>query len=245
MALYRVAYACRSLRRGLLCLLFLLLIGATEGASSKAVPTHFTVKGVPYVAQLPNYCGPAALSGVLSFWGKPVPQSAIAEQAYDKRRNATHGAELLLYAREQGFGAYTYFSSMAALKAHLRAGLPVIILQDMSASDRRGHFRTVIGYNDRSRTLFVRDSNFEEVRRYSYEEFDRLWTSFGRWALVVCPKDREAELDRSVKDNAVLHLDLCQAYLRRKQHDLAREELMATLQIEPENEEAQELLARL
>jgi hypothetical protein len=164
---------------------------------------------------------------------------------FDKRQNATNGAELLLYAREEGFAAYTHLSSAGELKSQLRAGFPVLILQEMSLRDSRGHFRIVIGFNDREKRFFVRDTNYEEVRSIPYDEFDVTWKAFGRWSLLVLPKERDAALPQSVKNNTVLHLDLGQAYLRRRQNALARRHFVQTLRLEPRNREALGQLALL
>jgi tetratricopeptide (TPR) repeat protein len=134
---------------------------------------------------------------------------------------------------------------MKDLKGYLQAGIPILVLQDMSLSDKRGHFRVVIGYSDITRMVFVRDSNYEDVRSIPYDEFDKTWSSYSRWALVVCPKEKEDLLDASVRDNPVLHLDLGQAYLRLKQPERAREQFEEALRMEPENEEAKDRLAQL
>jgi hypothetical protein len=233
-------------RRALLALAVFSLIGAGKAAPARSpAPASVALKGVPYVAQLPNYCGPAALSGLFSFWGKSISQSAIGQEVYDRRLSATNGADLLLFAREEGFAAYSYLTSLQGLKSQLRAGFPVIVLQQMSAKDTRGHFRVVTGYNDLSRRFLVRDSNYEEVRSMPYDEFDLNWSPFGRWALIVCPKERERGLAAAIRENPVLHLDLGQAYLRRRNDQLARLHFQETLRLEPRNEEALDQLATM
>jgi len=234
----------RGLKRGILSL-GLLAVLASGSPSSSSVVNRISLKGVPYVAQLPNFCGPAALSSVLSYWGKPVSQTVIGSRVYDKKQGATNAADLLMFAREQGFSAYTCLSTMKELKEHLQAGIPILVLQNMSLSDKRGHFRVVIGYSDLTRMIFVRDSNYEEVRSIPYEEFDKTWSAFSRWALVVCPKEKDEFLSQSVRDNPVLHLDLGQAYLRLKQREQARAQFEAALRMEPGNEEAKDMLAQL
>jgi hypothetical protein len=115
----------------------------------------------------------------------------------------------------------------------------------MSARDTRGHVRVVTGYNDLSRRFLVRDSNYEEVRSIPYDEFDLTWEPFGRWALLVCPKEKEKSLAAAIKENPVLHLDLGQAYLRRRNNQLARLHFQETLKLEPRNEEALDQLATM
>jgi ABC-type bacteriocin/lantibiotic exporter with double-glycine peptidase domain len=253
MKAFRPVFLPRGVQRGVLAFALILAMGSggaspsatPKAAKSAALPGRVALKGVPYVAQLPNFCGPAALSGVFSYWGKTVPQKAIAQQVFDRRQNATNGADLLLYAREEGFSAYSYLSSPRELKTQLAAGLPVLILHEMSLKDDRGHFSVVVGYDDGKREFLVRDSNYEEVRSFSYEEFDALWSAFGRWSLLVCPKEKAVALSPKVKENPVLHLDLGQAYLRRRKNQLARRHFVETLRLEPRNEEALDQLASL
>lgn len=233
------------LQRACVAVAVFTLMGAGGVTPSKEVIDRVTLKGIPHVAQLPNYCGPAALSSLFTFWGKSVSQNVIGQKVYDRRYGATNGADLLLFAREEGFSAYTYFSSLQDLKAQLRAGYPVMILQEMSLKDDRGHFRVVIGYNDQTRSFQVRDTNYSEVRSLSYDEFDETWAPFGRWSLLVCPKEKETGLSAAVKNNPVLHLDLGQAYVRRNQTRLARQHFEETLRLEPRNEEAIDQLSLL
>jgi len=233
------------LGRWALCLGTLALLSSGISFSKPNAPNRLTLGGVPFVAQRPNYCGPAALSSLLSFWGKPISQTAIAKAVYDRRHNATNGADLLMFARDQGMSAYTCLTSMAGIKACLRLGFPVLVLQDLSTVDHRGHFRVVTGYNDVMRCMLVRDPNYEEIQRMPYAEFDSVWNAFGRWALIVCPKERETALDPSMRNNPVLHLDLGQAYLRRRDPERARVEFETSLELDPGNDEARDMLARI
>ncbi len=213
--------------------------------SSSVAPRSAVLKGVPFVAQLPNYCGPAALSSVFAYWGQPVSQSQIARRAFDAHLGATNGGDLLLVAREEGYSAWSYLSSLEQLKGHIRAGLPVLVLQDLSKTDRRGHYRVVVGYNDATQRFVVRDSNYQDVRQFSYGEFESLWAPYGRWALIICPKEWGATVAGSVKQNPILHLDLGQAFLRRNENRMARVEFETTLKMEPRNVEALKTLSQL
>ncbi|MBW3624155.1 MAG: C39 family peptidase [Armatimonadetes bacterium] len=248
----------RHWHRGLLALVLIALTGAggaapSQPASKKTAGSvvsrqrspvqKVTLQGVPAIVQLPNYCGPAALSSVFAYWGRSIPQTAIGQKVYDRRLSATNGADLLLYAREEGFAAYTYLSSFRDLKERIQAGYPVLVLQEMSLRDSRGHFRVVIGFDDSARRFLVRDTNFDAVRTIPYDEFEKIWSAFSRWALIVCPREKETGLESYVRNNPVLHLDLGQAYLRRRKEQLARRHFEETLRLEPRNEEAMDQLA--
>src|SRR5262249_61129290 len=131
------------------------------------------------------------------------------------------------------------------LRRFLASGLPVIVLQDLSPHDRRGHFRVVVGYSDTRRQFLVCDCTEPSICSLSYEQFDDLWFHFDRWCLVIAPADRMVSASANGGDDPVLHFDLAEAYLRRGDREAARRQLCAVLKRCPGHRGAGKLLARL
>jgi len=208
------------------------------------VPTRVAIDGVPCVEQIKNYCGPAALTSVLKHWGLATDQKTVGKAVYDNSLQATNGADMMLYARSKGFSAYSWNSSLQDLKQKLALGIPVIVLQDSSPTDRSGHYRVAAGYDDDSRVVFVNDPYEPEANQLGYDKFQSLWERHGNWSLLICPKDRDtfkAELNDS---NPVVHIDLAYVYFKHGDLKASERESRIALDLEPQNYSAKALLAK-
>jgi hypothetical protein len=151
---------------------------------------------------------------------------------------------MIIYARDKGFSAYSWNSSMNDLKSKLSQGLPAIVLQDYKLSDRSGHFRVVTGYDDDARVMHVNDPYEPQTKTIPYDKFETLWASRGYWALLVCPADRDAFKKELDEKNAVVHIDLAYVYYKRGNLEAAQKESRLALAVEPQNYNAQSLLAK-
>ncbi len=225
-------------------LLVTMILGITPTFGGEKLPGKCVLGDVPYVQQMRNYCGPASLTSVLRYWGQDIDQVAIGKAVYDKALQATNGADMILFARDKGFAAYSWNSTIDDLKIKLMAGIPVIVLQDSSLSDRSGHFRVATGYDDDKKIVYVNDPYEPETKSISYDDFTTMWRRWGNWALLVCTKDRDmykAELDEK---NPVVHIDLAYIYFQRHNLEAAERESMVALKLEPGNFCAKDLLAK-
>lgn len=234
----------RAIAIATLFLALVAVISANGAVDSSVSPDRHFIQDVPFTSQLPNYCGPASLSSLLAFYGICASQETIGSIAYDKVTNGTNGADLLYYCIEKGLSAYSLNSTLQELKGYISKGYPVIVLQDRSRSWTEGHFRVAVGYDDAKGTITLRDSTQPGYAVLPYTEFDRLWAKRGRWALLAMPKEKDKFPEKLGKCNAVLHMDLAQAYLHRGACDKAKAECQLALQIEPGNPHIQDLIAR-
>lgn len=207
-------------------------------------PTRCVLEKFPYVQQIRNYCGPASLTTVLSFWGLKTDQKTVGQSVFDSSIQATNGADMLLYARAKGYSAYSWNSDLKDLKQKLATGVPVIVLQDSSTSDPSGHYRVAIGYDEKDKVIYVSDPYDPNNKKMAYNEFMQLWSPHGNWSLLVCPSDKDAFKSELDEKNPVVHLDL--AYIHYKHGDFAsseRESRLA-LALEPANDRAKSLLSQ-
>ena len=207
-------------------------------------PNKYFINTVPFTRQLPNFCGPASLVSLLAYYDIPLTQKVIASCAYDSGKSGTNGADLLLYCREKGLSAYSFNSTLPELKKLIAKGYPVIVLQEWSKNNKTGHFRVAVGYNDSERTITLRDSMTPKLVKLSYTGFDNLWQRRGRWAMLAMPPKKDSFKDDFGTSNAVVHMDLAQAYLRRKDFKSAEQECRKALGIEPQNPFAHKLLTQ-
>lgn len=158
----------------------------------------FHVYGVPNIEQSgPYWCGPASLCMVLNYWGYEINQSVIASHIYDSASNLTFIRNMTNFPTELGFQTEAIFpSNLTNLKRRISDGIPVVILQRFSVNWSYGHFRVVIGYNDKESIIILNDPILGENQSVSYQEFTALWQpeanstfSVNNWTLTVTPKN--------------------------------------------------------
>lgn len=220
-----------------------LLVTATTAPAQ--APTACKVDNILRIEQITNYCGPACLAMVMRHFGKDITQEAIGRDVYDAVTGATNGADMLLYARQQGFAAYSWNSSIADLKDKIAHGIPVIVLQENSRRDSSGHFRVVVGYDDDAGTLYVLDPYYDEITDMKYSECDRLWKSMGYWALLIVPAERDKFKPELEDRNPVVHMDLAFAKYKHKKYDSALKEARTALRLEPGNTFALSMVTKI
>lgn len=208
-------------------------------------PAEVLLPWAPERALLPDYCGPASLANVLRYWDRPADQATIGRAVFDSRRRGTLAGDMILWAQQAGLQALSRTGTRNDLRRWLAAGLPVVVLQDLSPEDRRGHFRVVVGYSDPRREFLVCDCTEPSLCAMDYARFDDLWFHFDNWCLLVAPADRMVEASPGDPDNPIQHFDLAEAYLRRGDLSAAREHLREVLRLSPGHRKAGKLLARL
>ena len=220
-----------------------LLLAAS--VSPADVPTACKVDNIHRIKQITNYCGPACLAMVLRHYGKDITQEAIGKEVYDAVTGATNGADMLLYARQQGFAAYSWNSSVADLKDKIAQGIPVIVLQENSRRDSSGHFRVVIGYDEDTANFSVLDPYYDEITDIKYSECDRLWKGLGYWGLLIVPVGKDKFKQELEDRNPVVHMDLAFAKYKHKIYDSALKEARTALRLEPGNTFALSMVTKI
>jgi uncharacterized protein YvpB len=208
------------------------------------IPARCVLSGVPYIEQVKNYCGPAALASVLRFWGLDCDQKTIGKTIFDGSLQATNGADMLLYARSKGYSGYSWDSSLPNLKGKLALGIPVIVLQDSSATDHSGHYRIATGYDDSNGVVCVNDPYEPQTKQIPYDKFEALWEPHGNWSLLICPPNRDTFKQELDQKNPVLHLDLAYLYYKRGELEASERESRTALALEPGNYSARDLLSK-
>jgi ABC-type bacteriocin/lantibiotic exporter with double-glycine peptidase domain len=145
------------------------------------------IAGVPFYRQEEKSCGPAALAGVASFWGKQLDVEQIKARVYLPELGGTLPMDMERFMREAGFLTSSSSGTLHDLKAWVRKNMPIICLLDRGFSlYRRPHYVTVIGFDDRNRALIVHDG-LTENKVIGYEKFLKEWDRAGNWMLVALP----------------------------------------------------------
>ena len=141
---------------------------------------------VPFLAQQPGTCGPAALAMVANYYGQGVAQSEITGAIYLPAIHGTLTTDLAGYAAQFNLWVRQYRSNPTDIRQKLSAGVPVIVLGKFGS---QFHFFVVLGFDEFAGTVRVH-SDQRAGLVMSQEQFWRVWDRTDRWTLLVCPPDR-------------------------------------------------------
>jgi ABC-type bacteriocin/lantibiotic exporter with double-glycine peptidase domain len=141
------------------------------------------ISGVPFVMQDSQYCGPASLSSVMSYYGDAVDQKTIGKAVYSPKLEGALLSDLEDYGRRKGFQTQIGRGRTAELKEYLSADKPVIVLVDLGFwVISKQHYLVVYGYNEQG---FIAHNGFEAAHLYPYEEFENIWQKAGSSFLLI------------------------------------------------------------
>jgi hypothetical protein len=105
---------------------------------------------VPFFPQTAYQCGPAALSTMLAAAGEDVAPDDLVSQVYLPGREGSLQFELMAAARLRGFVPYVLAPQLDSVLHEVRAGNPVLVLQNLSMALCRGGRIRPVGRGDDS-----------------------------------------------------------------------------------------------
>jgi ABC-type bacteriocin/lantibiotic exporter with double-glycine peptidase domain len=148
------------------------------------------IDGVPFIRQSGNDCGPAALAGVFSYYGKPADLAAVTAAIYIPKLRGTLPMDLEQYARTAGFQTRSSGNTVDALRAAIRNNNPIICLLDFGFGPyRQPHYVTAIGFDDGNKIIIMHDGTTAN-RTMTNETFWKYWSRAGNWMVVITPQTR-------------------------------------------------------
>jgi len=140
---------------------------------------------VPFYPQQIHQCGPAALATVLNWSDVAVTPEELVSEVYVPERKGSLQVELLAAARRHGRIAYVLRPKLDDVLAEVRAGRPVLVLQNLGLSwYPRWHYAVVVGYDLGADRLTLRSGD-EAMHTETLELFERTWDRGKDWAVVV------------------------------------------------------------
>jgi hypothetical protein len=158
------------------------------------LPARLDLADVPFVAQAPLHCGPAALAMALGHVGlasdPAATATALGHSIFLPGRGGTLQLELLAGARRSGALATRLPGELTALVQELAAGHAVIVFLNLGlAMSPVWHYALLIGA-DRDRHHFVLHSGPTAHDVFAWHTFEHTWARGGHWAVVVLPPAR-------------------------------------------------------
>lgn len=165
-------------------LVFTFFLFSCSTASVQLNSNSIRIDKVPFYPQDDYQCGPAALAGVLNYWGINVTPDDIAKDIYSKFAKGTLNIEMKIYADKKGLYSLQYRGNWDDLKSKISEGNPLIVLVDYGvfSSYHVNHFMVVIGYNDEG---VIVNSERTENLFIEKEKFLRIWKKANYWTLLI------------------------------------------------------------
>ncbi|MGC9007433.1 MAG: C39 family peptidase [Sulfurihydrogenibium sp.] len=138
---------------------------------------------VPFVKQRTDFCGPASLSSVMTYFGDKVDQDEIASFVYNPKLKGALITDLQNFAKERGFETILKSSNIEEIKSFIDQKKPVIALIDLGFwVISKPHYVVIVGYNQYG---FLLNTGYKEKEFMSYRDFQEKWEKMGKVILVV------------------------------------------------------------
>ncbi len=139
----------------------------------------------PFYPQKLFQCGPAALATVLNHAGVQIRPDELTPQVYLPGRLGSLQLEMLAAARRNGRIPYPVRGDLNGIAAELRAGHPVLVLQNVGYRFAPvWHYAVVIGLDAREDEVILRSGTTERLRMNT-DDFLDSWEAGGHWGLVT------------------------------------------------------------
>jgi len=143
------------------------------------------LRDTPFFPQAEYQCGPAALATVLNTAGVEIEPDGLVSQVYVPAKRGSLQIELLAATRRAERIPYRIEPALAALRAELDAGRPVLILQNLGLDFMPvWHYAVVVGIDPAGDQLILR-SGVERRRLSRAADFLRSWEMAANWGMVV------------------------------------------------------------
>jgi tetratricopeptide (TPR) repeat protein len=187
------------------------------------------IRGVPFVRQRRNWCGPAALASVLQYQRVPLSQEEVAGGVYLEKLRGSLTLDLQLFVQEQGLWCKAGQGGIEEVRAWLDRGVPVIaLLRENWLVVTSYHYVVLVGYHV-ERGYFLAHTGSRAERPLAFERFDRQHAAAGRWFLACArPEDVTWPLDADGHNNLALALQ------RQRTLEAALEHLRQAIRLEPQ-----------
>lgn len=153
--------------------------------------------GTPFFPQEAYQCGPAALATVLQTSGVDgaTPESLV-DQVYLPGQQGSLQTELLAATRRAERIPYVLDPKLAHLLDEVRAGNPVLVLQNLQLPRwPKWHYAVVVGFDLDAEEVILRSGKLER-QVVSLRRFERTWQLGHYWALVVA---KPGEIPKTAK----------------------------------------------
>ncbi len=181
----------RPLRRIIAPLTMALLLQGCAGTVVRYdnVDADVELANTPFFPQSDYHCGPAALATVLQYSGVPVTPLELVPEVYVPSKKGSFQVELLAAARRHGRLAYVIAPQFTDIVAELRAGRPVLVMQNLALARLPvWHYAVVVGVDSERGVVLLRSGTTQRLAM-PVPKFLRSWRLAGNWGFVALRPD--------------------------------------------------------
>lgn len=150
-----------------------------------AGPKAVELTDTPFFPQEDYQCGPAALATVLSQTGVTVTPEELTPRVYLPGKQGSLQLELVGATRRYDRIPYELRYGFTGLLAELRAGRPVLVLQNLGVGlIPVWHYAVVVGYDEDQQLVILRSGETKR-RETPLSTFINTWSRADFWGLTV------------------------------------------------------------
>jgi ABC-type bacteriocin/lantibiotic exporter with double-glycine peptidase domain len=151
---------------------------------------------VPFVPQVKNGCGSAAIAMVMDYWDKKAGRSnstaADAEKIqaalYSPAEEGIPARAMKKYFEDAGYRTFAFVGDWNELGHHLERGRPLIVSLKASGPHGPLHYVVVVGIDSARGYIYLNDPAQEKMLRVSREGFESEWKATEHWTLLAVPR---------------------------------------------------------
>ena len=174
----------------------LVLFGAASVGLALGAETPSLWIDVPFVAQVKNGCGSAAMAMVMDYWEKKAGRSAegaadagkIQAALYSPAEEGIPASAMKRYFEEAGYRTFAFAGDWNELGQHLERGRPLIVSLKASGPHGPLHYVVVVGIDSARGYIYLNDPAQEKMLRVSREGFESEWRATEHWTLLAVPR---------------------------------------------------------
>jgi ABC-type bacteriocin/lantibiotic exporter with double-glycine peptidase domain len=152
---------------------------------------------VPFVAQVKNGCGSAAMAMVMEYWDKKAGRSAgdsadagkIQAALYSPAEEGIPASAMKKYFESAGYRTFAFVGDWGELGHHLERGRPLIVSLKASGPHGPLHYVVVVGIDWARGYIYVNDPAEQKMLRLSREGFESEWSATEHWTLLAVPRN--------------------------------------------------------
>ena len=178
------------------CILGLVLFLAAGAGFALAAETPSLWIDVPFVAQVKNGCGSAAIAMVMEYWEKKTGRVAgdfadagkIQAALYSPAEEGIPASAMKRYFEEAGYRTFAFVGDWSELAHHLERGRPLIVSLKASGPHGPLHYVVVVGIDSARGYIYVNDPAQQKMLRLSREGFESEWRATEHWTLLAVPQ---------------------------------------------------------
>jgi len=177
-------------------ILGLVLFSAVGVILAVAAETPSLWIDVPFVAQVKNGCGSAAMAMVVEYWQKKTGHEAgdaadagkIQAALYSPAEEGIPASAMKRYFEGAGYRTFAFVGDWGELAHHLERGRPLIVSLKASGPHGPLHYVVVVGIDSAKGYIYLNDPAQQKMLRLSREGFESEWSATEHWTLLAVPR---------------------------------------------------------